>query len=391
MSPSASAPPRSPRRPRSRRGRRSRAPAQPVAGAPDDDGWDDDLGWEGVETAAPEARDAWERWRTTESPLAAQEPEPAPAEPEVELPSVERWRAKAQEEEDWLEDDDGLGWEGSGSEPALWNGNGHTPEPEHHGNGHVPAPETHTWTTGVNGRDWSRQDEASPAEPVAPALASASAATDVAPPPEAELGRTYELDDDGWDEPAGRPWGAPDEDPPAASPSPAPRGRRKVHPVVMLAIYAAVGIGLVVLASTALLGGSTDPAPADPPATRSTPEPVVTPEPTPEATGSAADDPAAVEAAKAAEREAQQAARRERTRALAARGAAVDRARAAERRRERARERRRENRSGSGSGSGARTPPPSNSSPQPTYTPSPRSNPAPAPRRSNPVCEFCIG
>ena len=114
------------------------APA-PAVGEPvsaDDDVWDDDLGWEGVETARPEAREAWERWRTTESPLAADaaqpaEPEPLP-EPVAELPSVERWRAQAQEE-DWVEDDDGLGWEGEEvSKPTLWkgDGNGHEPEPE---------------------------------------------------------------------------------------------------------------------------------------------------------------------------------------------------------------------------------------------------------------------
>src|SRR3954447_768565 len=49
-----------------------------------DDGWDDDLGWEGTEDGpAPEAREAWDRFRASAAP--------AP-EPEVpELPSVERW------------------------------------------------------------------------------------------------------------------------------------------------------------------------------------------------------------------------------------------------------------------------------------------------------------
>src|SRR5215207_9781840 len=41
----------------------------PPSGA-DDDGWDDDLGWEGVDAPEPEAREAWERWRATDSPLA---------------------------------------------------------------------------------------------------------------------------------------------------------------------------------------------------------------------------------------------------------------------------------------------------------------------------------
>ena len=108
---------------------------------------------------------------------------------------------------------------------------------------------------------WTRTDEPAPAEP---AVASASAATDVAPEP--ALGRTYALEDDWDDEPVARPWGAPAsaDDEPAAKPAPAPRGKRKLHPVVLLAIYAAAGIGLVVLASTMLLGDSTN-APAEPP------------------------------------------------------------------------------------------------------------------------------
>src|SRR5687767_2699088 len=88
----------------------SPAPAGPST---DEDGWDDDLGWEGVDRPAPETREAWERWRETESPLAAA---PEPVEPPTELPSVERWRAAASasapEETEWLDDDDGLGWEG---------------------------------------------------------------------------------------------------------------------------------------------------------------------------------------------------------------------------------------------------------------------------------------
>ena len=186
----------------------------------------------------------------------------------------------------------------------------------------------------------------------------------------------YALEDDDWDAPVGRPWGAPDDDEtPAVKPSPAPRGKRKLHPVLLLAIYAVAGIGLVVMASTALLGGSADPAPAEPPATRSTPEPVRTAEPTPEATGSVADDPAALEEARAAEAKARQDFRRERTRALGDRRDAVDEARAAARRE--ARKRKRENRAPNRSGSG--TPPPPSSTPQPTYTPPPASNPAPAP------------
>lgn len=362
--------------------------------AADEDGWDDDLGWEGVETAAPEARDAWEQWRATESPLAASEPEEAPAEPVAELPSVERWRAQAQEEEEWLEDD-GLGWEG---EDATWSANGHAPTPEPapvpvsngNGNGHV---EPSTWTSG---RDWTRSEEPAPAEP-AVAAASASAATDVAPEPAS--GRSHALEEAEWDdeEPMGRPWGAPSEDAPRSEPTRTRSEKRKLHPVLLLAIYAAAGIGLVVLASTFLLGGSADPAPSKPPATRATPDPVRTPQPTPEATGSVADDPAALEAARAAEAKAQRAFRRERTRALDARRDAVDRARAAERRerRERAREaRERRNRQSSNGGAGG------NVTPQPTPT-QPATPQPPAGGgggggggggSSRPqVCEFCIG
>src|SRR3954466_10288510 len=104
--------------------------AAPVAAwsPPDEDGWDDDLGWEGG--AESPSREAWERWRATESPLAAAAPEPEP-----ELPAVERWRAAASAEE-W---DDDLGWEGE-EQPETppvtpteapvtrtWSRNGHPP------------------------------------------------------------------------------------------------------------------------------------------------------------------------------------------------------------------------------------------------------------------------
>src|SRR6476469_6378359 len=64
---------------------RRAAAATPVAtswspGSPDEDAWDDDLGWEG-----PDAPDT--SWSEA-----------------AELPSTAR--------ADWLEDDDGLGWEG---------------------------------------------------------------------------------------------------------------------------------------------------------------------------------------------------------------------------------------------------------------------------------------
>src|SRR4051794_2997141 len=81
----------------------------PPSASSDVDVWEDDLGWEGESAEpTPAARDAWEDWR--EAALSPAEPSP---EPEVrELPSVERWRARADEEPEWVEDDDdGLGWE----------------------------------------------------------------------------------------------------------------------------------------------------------------------------------------------------------------------------------------------------------------------------------------
>src|SRR5262245_25561504 len=69
------------------------------AADPDEDVWDDDLGWEGPD-ATPAAREEWNRWRDAQKPAAS-------AERESELPSVERWRERAASD-DWVEDDDGL-------------------------------------------------------------------------------------------------------------------------------------------------------------------------------------------------------------------------------------------------------------------------------------------
>ena len=244
----------------------------------DESGWDDDLGWEGVEAAEAAGVGAVARARTGGDGRSRKSP------------PAESW----QDDEDWLDEDDGFGWEGAG---VGGNGNG---------NGHAdPSP----WTSG---REWTTRESGPSPEP-AVAGASASAATDVAAEP-----RTYALDDDEWDEePAERPWGAP-----TPQPAPVPQERRKLHPVLLLAIYAAAGIGLVVLASTALLGGS-DPAPSKPTTPRSTPAPVRTPEPTPEATGSVADDPEALEEARAAEAKARAAEARERRQFRRARSGAV--------------------------------------------------------------------
>ena len=262
------------------------------------------------------------------SPAAAE-----PAEPEAppELPSVERWRAKAQEP-DWVEDDDGLGWEGEHEEPAplpmrrrgssrttatpvtatampppasptaphpspptgarvfprrpMSTGtprrhsrppwptatatphrrsspafhrrragdrrfSGDTPAPAHgldRPSDHSVAPDP---DADVPERDWTRRDEA-----------AALGAADVA------------LSDDDWDDqqPTGREWGAA---PATATPAPTAKRRAAYPPGAALGLYAVVGIGLVVLAATALLGGSGDPAPT----AKTTPKPASTPAP----------------------------------------------------------------------------------------------------------------
>ena len=103
------------------RRRRSAAVAAPVASwtpsgpAPvEDDGWDDDLGWEGVDSPAPDTREEWERWRDREPGYEAS--------PAAEVPSVERWRAAdTDDDETW---DDDLGWEGEDQRVASSNGHG---------------------------------------------------------------------------------------------------------------------------------------------------------------------------------------------------------------------------------------------------------------------------
>src|SRR5829696_8417126 len=176
------------------------SPAPVSAPAADEDGWDDDLGWEGVSNPEPETREAWQRWRATESPLAGT-PEPVASSTANELPSAERWRSGAAapaDDTDWL-DDDGLGWEGedSRSTPRVW----------------VPEP---------------------------PVVTAAPAAAEAAPP--IETGRAWATDGNGAA---------------VAAPEPASAPRKlKLHPVLLVALYAAVGIGAIVLASTVLLGGS---------------------------------------------------------------------------------------------------------------------------------------
>jgi hypothetical protein len=378
-------------------------PAAAETAGPELDVWEDDLGWEGGEDAAPSpaALEAWEQWRTTDSPLAAAAAAAEAAEAEAEapeapeLPSVERWRAQADEQE-WVEDDDGLGWEGEEEPPApraLWNGENHSPTPpaspsDEWSPAETLSPEPDAWNSG---RDWSRRDETrAPATDAAPAFATASM-TDVAPDSsspveEPELGRTIALEeDDEWDAPVGRSWGAPA---PASQPvETAPRRssrRSRVHPVLLVAVYAAVGIGAVVLGRTHLLGGSEPSRSAVTVAATATPTPSVkrvapTPTPTPVATP----DPAIAAAAR-------NDFTRERTSAVrshdkAVKAAIADRKHAVKKARERA-ARKRDARKN------AKTPSPVAT---PTYTPQPtqQSTPtykAPATKRRS-VCEFCIG
>jgi hypothetical protein len=389
-------------------------PAAAETAGPDLDVWEDDLGWEGGEDGAPspDAREAWEQWRTTDSPLAPAaaaetEVEAAPAiEPEAaaELPSVERWRAQTDEQE-WVEDDDdGLGWEGEEeppAPPALWNGDRHAPAPAPDSDAWSPAgtlsPAPDAWNSS---RDWSRRDETrAPAQDAAPAFATASM-TDDAPAADAEepeAGRTIALDeDDEWAAPVGRSWGAPA---PASEPvETAPRRssrRSRVHPVLLVAVYAAIGIGAVVLASTVLLGGS-EPSSSAATATASptptaavkrvaataTPTPVATPDPaidaaarndfTRERTGAVRSHDAAVKAAIADRRRAVKKAK-ERARRAAAAHKEANAARAAA------------TPSSSSSGGGSTSTPSAQSS-----TPSSPTYRVPATKRRS-VCEFCIG
>ena len=250
-----------PRRPPPRAPVATWAPRPPVRRR---DGWDDDLGWEGVETAPLRStREAWERWRddrvaagfrgargrsrragapscrassagarvARRTTSGSRTTTASAGKARTTLrPLSRRWRRQRQRASPRARADAGGDWT-------------RTDEPR----ARASAP-------------WPRPGRARTSPPARPRRLPASAATDVAPLPEPELGRTYALDDDDWDEPVARPWGAPAADGAARRRSPprAPRGKRKLHPVLLLAIYAAAGIGLVVLASTVLLGGSTD-------------------------------------------------------------------------------------------------------------------------------------
>jgi hypothetical protein len=308
--------------------------------AAEDDGWDDDLGWEGEANPEPETREAWQRWRATESPLAsAQAAQPVEAPPE--LPSVERWRAAASSDDgDWLEDDDGLGWEGeeAASTPRVW------------------VPEQPVITAPV----------------VAPV----------------ETGREWATNGNGHS---------------VAAPAPAAAPRkRRFHPVVLVALYAAAGIGAVVLVSTVLFGNSSSPS-APQPASNQTPKAAPTADP--ELTGTLADETSDGEFkldvepddnATAAARKARRAFQRERSRALAAERrdvaekAAAARRRAAEARREQQQQQQQQQQSTGGTGGRTTTP---------TIGGGGGAGPRPSGGggggggggSSGPTCEFCIG
>jgi hypothetical protein len=305
----------------------------------DDDGWDDDLGWEGEANPEPETREAWQRWRATESPLASAA---EPVEASNELPSVERWRAAASTDEgDWL-DDDGLGWEGeeSRSTPRVW----------------VPE------------------------QPVVTTATAPEVATRV------ETGREWATNGNGHV---------------VAAPAPAAAPRkRRFHPVLLVALYAAVGIGAIVLVSTVLFGNSSSPSTPQP-ASNQTPKAAPTTEP--ELTGTLADETSDGEfkldvepddSATAAARKARRDFQRERSRALAAerrdvaaKAAAERRKAAAERRKQQQQQQQQQTRQPSGGGNGGGT---GGGGAPPQGGGGGGGNPAPV-TRPRPTCEFCIG
>jgi FtsZ-interacting cell division protein ZipA len=399
---------------RRRRSRARRAPAQAAAVSPvatwtpadaaasrsgDWEVWDDELGWEGVESApaatpaadpepepAPAAevapprepdRESWEQWRASE--LSDSGPEPAD-EPGGELPSVERWRERqADRSGDW-DDDDGLGWESAAeqAEPVALRRDDAAPARDLSG----PS------------RDFSGNGNGTPRvdlprlQPAAHASVTAPEAEQV--PPAAVTGREW-LTDTPWEAhpaPATQTDGASGGNgnghviAPAAAPR---RGRRRLSPVLLVAIYAAAGIGVVILVSTLLLGGSSQPKKSSQAA--KAPRATATAQATPgsatdDAVPAATPDPAVAEAARKA-KAAARAFRRQRTAAARREHGAVVGAHKAYRR-EQARQ---PARTAPVVQPPAYTPPPATSTTvsPPTYTPPAR--PAPPPNR----CEFCIG
>ena len=87
----------------------------------------------------------------------------------------------------------------------------------------------------------------------------------------------------------GREWATNGNGHAVAAPAPAAAPRkRRFHPVLLVALYAAVGIGAIVLVSTVLFGNSSAPSPAPQPASNTTPKAAPTSDP--ELTGTLADE-----------------------------------------------------------------------------------------------------
>jgi hypothetical protein len=354
--------------------------------------WDDELGWEGEEsapaTAQPEPaaeaepepdpepvrhdkpdREAWERFRAkqlSDDGHAPAEPEPAVA--GGELPSIERWRQTPPGE--WA-DDDGLGWEGevTQAEPVAFQRDDVAPVREDVRNGRASQVDVARFEPAVRA-SVKVPEQAEPA------------------PPAAVTGREW-LADTTWEAhgaPATQTEGGSNGNGHTVATAAPRRGRRRLSPVVLVAIYAAAGIGVVILASTVLLGGSSNskPKPAATPqatATAAVAAATATATPSPAATP----DPAVAAAARKAK-----AARRsfQHAQAGAVRGqhrAVIDARRAYRRHQDRI-ERQNE--------TSAPITPTTPSTPAPTATPQPYtpapSNPGPSSPPPN-RCEFCIG
>ena len=376
-----------------------------------EDEWEDDLGWEGAD---PPAREEWNRWRSARA--GAAEPRPV----RDELPSVQRWRERATSGDDWLEDDDGLGWEGeapsAGDIAAARNGNPGevasrayaAPSPgaaaphglASPGNGAAPHGVASPGTAAPHGLA-SPGNGAAPHGPASPGTAAAphglAAPGNGLTEPDALASRAYAVPASGaaasrgLASPATADRAAPSGGgsrgfdwlrPGSRDAAPAaPRGRRRaIHPVVLVALYAAAGIGAVVLASTVLLGGGSTPSKpaAQPTATPAAATPA--PQPTVDASAQQAEQAAA---AKAAERREIAAFRKQRAAARRAEAAAIAKARAKARADARKRaDARNASAVGASSGGNVSSPPP----------------PAPTSGRSaggdgggGSTCEFCIG
>lgn len=371
------------------------SPAPAAAAGDELEAWDDDLGWEGVDTPREPDREAWERWRATESPLAPDAANDGP-EPGAELPSVERWRSREPgDDPEWL-DDDGLGWEGAASRDfeRAPGGESAAPGGESGGGG--------LWHSGGEGPrpaddDWSRSAPPSapdggparrPEVPLPAVTASAATTTQPngsAPPEVYRQAPAPAAPDPAVFRPAAEPTHATNGNGAsnglgAAIVAPAPRRVRRLHPVLLLAIYAAAGIAVVVLATTLLLrgGSGTTAKPVQTPAAKAAFTPTSVPT---AAVGSTTDnelkiDTRAVQAR--AERRAHRSFLRNRAAARRDELAAIAKARAAKRRADKERS----TRGTVGSGETA------NALPPPPPPPPPPSRPPP---RRSPGCEFCIG